>query len=539
MVLNLFQAYFTELFHDEAYYWFYSRKLALGYQDHPPAIAMLIAFGYSLFQNEFGVRLLTVVMNTIAIGLLSRMSNKENHSLFFTALFSMIVTHFSGFLAVPDAPFFFFTVCFFLGLKIYIESDTLPASVLLGIIIAGLLYSKYHGGMPVFFAVLSMPKVVFRKSFWIVFMVALLLYSPHLWWMYVHDFGSLKFHLVYRIKAPWDISRLFNYLGGLLLITGPLTGWLFLYSAGKYKVKNEWENALKYCFVGILFFLLLLSFQTHIEANWAASALVPMILLAYKYLYEKPNLQRWLRVLAFPSFGLIVIVRVFLIWNFLPAGFSFPTEFHGWKKWAKEVEVLSEGNPVVFSNSYQLPSKYMFYSGKKAWAASNLMYHRTQFDFSDSEVSIQGKKVLYYIRWNKHGVTPYHASNGYSFYYKWIENYRSYSKVSLYPQIKETTFRAGTQNNIKVLLKNGYGFPVNMGENLDCLPKLMATFLRGDKVISTQKEDHPISFTLQDTVSQNFSLKIPDTPGEYYMIFSFSQCEDFTMNGFFQKITVE
>ena len=37
---------------DEAYYWLWSRHLAAGYFDHPPAIAFLIRFGTAIFGDK-------------------------------------------------------------------------------------------------------------------------------------------------------------------------------------------------------------------------------------------------------------------------------------------------------------------------------------------------------------------------------------------------------------------------------------------------------------------------------------------------------
>ena len=38
-IVAILQAAFTDIFHDEAYYWLWSKHLALGYFDHPPMIA--------------------------------------------------------------------------------------------------------------------------------------------------------------------------------------------------------------------------------------------------------------------------------------------------------------------------------------------------------------------------------------------------------------------------------------------------------------------------------------------------------------------
>ena len=54
-LINLLQAAFTELAHDEAYYFMFSQQLDWGYFDHPPMTALLIWLG-SFMGGEFGVR---------------------------------------------------------------------------------------------------------------------------------------------------------------------------------------------------------------------------------------------------------------------------------------------------------------------------------------------------------------------------------------------------------------------------------------------------------------------------------------------------
>src|SRR5919206_318214 len=48
----------TELYADEAYYWLWSLRPAVGYYDHPPLVAWLIALSAPVVPGEIGVRLL-------------------------------------------------------------------------------------------------------------------------------------------------------------------------------------------------------------------------------------------------------------------------------------------------------------------------------------------------------------------------------------------------------------------------------------------------------------------------------------------------
>ena len=45
VVLRLVAAAWTPLTFDEAYYWMWSKHLAFGYYDHPPAVAFVIRAG--------------------------------------------------------------------------------------------------------------------------------------------------------------------------------------------------------------------------------------------------------------------------------------------------------------------------------------------------------------------------------------------------------------------------------------------------------------------------------------------------------------
>ena len=47
---------------DEAYYWMWSKHLALSYYDHPPLIAVIIHLGTMIAgDTEFGVRLVSIL----------------------------------------------------------------------------------------------------------------------------------------------------------------------------------------------------------------------------------------------------------------------------------------------------------------------------------------------------------------------------------------------------------------------------------------------------------------------------------------------
>src|SRR4026208_602231 len=151
LLLALAQAASTELIADEAYYWVYSRFPAWGYFDHPPMIAFIIKSGYAIFNNELGVRLICALLSTFTILITESLTEKRNPFLFYTIVLSIAALQIVGFLAVPDTPLLFFTAVFFYTYRRFIQMITWQNALLLGVAIALLFYTKYHGLLIVLF----------------------------------------------------------------------------------------------------------------------------------------------------------------------------------------------------------------------------------------------------------------------------------------------------------------------------------------------------------------------------------------------------
>ena len=89
-IINMIQAYSTELLEDEAYYWMYSKFLDWGYFDHPPMVALYIFISDIFFSGELGVRFMSSIFYSTIVYLLWKLidiPNKKDH----LKLFLMIV----------------------------------------------------------------------------------------------------------------------------------------------------------------------------------------------------------------------------------------------------------------------------------------------------------------------------------------------------------------------------------------------------------------------------------------------------------------
>src|SRR6201996_5988460 len=196
-ILNTIQACTLEIHADEAYYWLYSRFLDWGYFDHPPMVAVFIRIGDSIVHSELGLRLMTIVSSTLSLYILWLILKKYAvEEMWFILVGSGIfIFHQYGFTTTPDAPLFLFTVLFYYIYQKYIDEDKLQWALWLGVVIACLLYSKYHGILLVGFTVLSNLKLLKRGSFWAIVVLSVVLYIPHILWQVGHGYPSVNYHL--------------------------------------------------------------------------------------------------------------------------------------------------------------------------------------------------------------------------------------------------------------------------------------------------------------------------------------------------------
>ncbi|MCA0398261.1 MAG: glycosyltransferase family 39 protein [Bacteroidetes bacterium] len=393
ILLNIVQAYTTQLLDDEAYYWVYSRQLDWGYFDHPPMIAFLIKIGYALFPNELGVRLFMVILNGLTLWLMYKMLFVKNERLFMAMAASMAVLQIGGVLAVPDIPLTFFTALFFWQYKQFLEKNSVASALLLGLVMALMLYSKYHGILIIFFTVLSNWRLALQWKAWLAVIAAVLLFTPHVYWQYQHDFPSVWYHLKERNAPTYRLAFTTEYLAGQLAFAGPLIGWLLYYAVIKEKTPDPFGRALKYSSLGIIVFFAISTLKGRVEANWTAPVLVPLVILAHRWLAANDRFAVWVYRLCLPVLALIFILRLYMAVDVPALNERFRDEMHNNIGWAQAIKEKAAGRPVVFTNSYQYPSKYWFYAQDTAFDLNSTSYRRNLYNFSSLEQQFQHRLV--------------------------------------------------------------------------------------------------------------------------------------------------
>lgn len=525
LLLNLTSALFTGLAHDEAYYWMYSRNLEWGYFDHPPATALLIKIGTWFFQSELGIRIVNIFTLTAAIILLWSMCKKYGRDLllFIVLICGTIVFHVYGFIIVPDAPLIASAAIYFWILEKFLNNSR-RYIIPLSIAVALMLYSKYHGILILVFTILALPELLKKKDFWLVALGSLILVLPHILWQISHNYPTLQYHLLSRIKKPYKISNTTNYIFGVILITGPLLSFVYWYAVYKVKISSVWEKILKYTAFGFIIFFFISNFRGKIEPNWNSVVVIPLLILGYKYIKEHQNLRRWTFYLGGTTLVIALIFRFYLandfIYKKISAFVQVKNEFYHWDQWAKEIEKVAGERPVVFINSYQRASKYTFYTGKPSLSYNTLQYRANQYDIWDIESELQGKDVLMVYRKQEPFLTPLMTATE-ELYYTKIDNFRSFKKIHLTNLDEQLKLDSGKKYEMKINLKNTYPFPVDFKETEALYPELVVRIYDRNTLVAEDSVKVDKGFLRPgESFIQKIYFTTPEEEGAYNLVFA-------------------
>jgi hypothetical protein len=395
LLLNLAQAAFSPLDPDETYYWMYAGRLDWGYFDHPPAVALLIALGRDWLPASLGLRFGHVLAGTATVAalyhLLGRPRGREL-TLAAALIFAQPFLHVYGFIATPDGPLLLFTVLYLLAFRRFLGAPSLGAGLLWGLTMAGLLYSKYHGVILIFFTVLPiLPRLLRQPGAWVAALSGALLFLPHLYWQWANDFPSFRYHLSGR-NDPYRLSFTVQYLLNQLLVFSPFLVYHYVRTLG-LRWKTDLPRSCRWLVFGVLLFFLYSTSRGRTEGHWTALLCIPLVYLLYHAARERhPEWRAPLMRLAAVTTLLLLVARLLLIAprDWLP--FAKPFDH---APWVAELAERAAGKPVFFENSYRLASLYRFYSGgQPAWTFTDVEYRLNQYDLWTGDERYQGDTVL-------------------------------------------------------------------------------------------------------------------------------------------------
>jgi hypothetical protein len=525
-ILNLLQARLTPLNNDEAYYWMYSKHLAWGFFDHPPMIALMIRIGYFFFHNELGVRIIVVLSQLVTLAVIWLITDKEirkkkeNILLFFMIAVVLPVCNIYGFISTPDAPLILFSAILLLVYKRFLEDESWQNTLYLGISIAALMYSKYHGGLLIILIILSNPGLLKKFKFYVAAFLSLLLFFPHLFWQYSNDFPSVKYHLIERVSA-FNPKHVPDYLASQFFFHNPFLLCVLIFIMIKIRPKNLFDKALYYIIAGFFVFFFISSFRYRVEPQWTALISIPMIIILFNNIEYKSWIRGYVKWIAIFMFPLFLFARSACMIDYLPISF-FKNEFHKKKQWARDISLLAGNGLVVFTNSYQRASVYTFYTGKFAHTLDNLSYRKTQFDLWDYEERVHGKEVLYvphfFTDYYKANLTKKILSDGDSVFVKVYKNFQSLQRECVILKDDQYTFNKTGINTIHLKIFNPYSFMIDFRHKELPVVFQIAFIKNGNMQVKKNLElpGNISKLNVGDTISVDCKFTIEELlPGKY------------------------
>ena len=395
-VLDLLCALFCEIHADEAYYRLYGQFLDWGYFDHPPMVGLMTALSSavvpttSLILKNLSVRLVTVLMHVGTVWIVwktiepSVISNQPSVFRFLLVAASMPMFCVYGFMTTPDAPLLFFAALFYYAYRRYVNDPSWSMACLLGISMAGMLYSKYMVVLVILFALAGNWRLLTDKRAWAAVGIAAILMIPHLVWQFSHGWPSFTYHLVSRSTA-YQALYTWEFIPNQWAVFNPIVWALMLWLGGRAIASAKpFKRSLGVTIIGFQVFFLLMSFRGHVEPHWTMVTSIPAIILLTE---EEGIWKRGVKIALGVCVGLIIVARVVLIMNVLSAQTGLA---HKQEQMAV-IHEEAQGLPVVFDGSFQAASLYRFYYDDQAVLVRNLYDRYTQFDLWHLERELLGK----------------------------------------------------------------------------------------------------------------------------------------------------
>ena len=367
----------------EAYYYAWSRDLSLGYYDHPPLVAWLIAWATSWWgETEIAVRLFSMVSFVVAglsLGLFT-------HGVFRSwsaagaavLLFAFSPVFFlGGVAAAPDPHLMAGWMLAVAGIHRWVTEEKrgwlIPVAA--GLTIA--LLAKYTAVvlpvLIVLYVLFALPRRFFDPSFWLAICLGSVLgILPGLVWNFEHDWAGLFYHLIDRHGgAGFDINTVPMFLSGQAAYLSPGVFVLGIVAFVAVLLRmSQWgrKNGLALFFLGwipLLAFSVLSIWTPSSEPHWTVPGWLPLMAAGGYLLTRIRNVTN--RKFAFVAtvglaamFDLAAVVHITTDYGIKVAeAFGDPdwskditNELVGWDEIGREIQLKAQQERASFAVSY-------------------------------------------------------------------------------------------------------------------------------------------------------------------------------------------
>ncbi len=385
-VLRTIAAGVLPLSADEAYYWLWSRHLASGYFDHPPAIAYVIRAGTLIFgDTAFGVRAFGIVLSALAslfvwragASLMRDEDAGARACLFFNLTLMISVETLA---ATPDSPSVAAAAAVLYALAR--TEETGKGAWWLGVGLAaglGLLskYTIFFLGAGIAVWLLLSPKArrwLFTPWPWTGGAIALVVFLPNLLWNDAHGWATFAFQFGRIAGGHFTLRFLFEFLGAQLVLASP---FVFVLAALALAFRARDRDGAAFLLAALVFpsalYFLVHSLHDRIQGNWP-SFLFPAVAAAAAQAWRERDWSGWTaavwrvsRPLAAPVAAVLLIaVYAQALFGVIPFGRSDPLArllAVGFEGVSQKIETAQRatGAAAIVTSDYESTSWFAFY----------------------------------------------------------------------------------------------------------------------------------------------------------------------------------
>lgn len=409
-----------QLHPDEAYYWLWSRRLDIGYFDHPPLVAYLIWLTTQLSTSEMWVRLSSTMVSLAASVLLWRLSIQLFRSIPIAAgsviLFNAFPLSMLGlFVMTPDVPvFFFWCVSLFVFWQI-ICSNRPWLWYVLGLLFGLALLSKYTAVLMIpclflFLALTDERRWLKTRYPYLAALIGFICFLPVVYWNSLHDWVSFSFQMNNGLGGQgYSLNNVAEYIGGQLLVAGPVAWVLGIYAAlvGLYR-RDKKVLFLIAATVPVLVFFGLSSVRKAASPNWPAFAYFTFSILVTQYCldgFSRVRRSLWSAAVV-SSLALSMLTTLHARFNVLPLD-RFSGElaindatnaFRGWRELGAELMKHPDRKTVV-TPSHQLGAEIIYYTNESVFVQTAKNARPSQFSLWPQPLPDRGDARVFI--WNE------------------------------------------------------------------------------------------------------------------------------------------
>ncbi|MDE2514168.1 MAG: glycosyltransferase family 39 protein [Alphaproteobacteria bacterium] len=370
----------TDLYPDEAQYWLWSLHPAFGYYSKPPAVAWLIALTTRLFgDTEGAVRLAAPLLHFAAALVVFRIGERLYDSRVgcWSALLYVTLPGVSASAALmsTDAPLL---LCWAVALYAFVRARepggerwwwAVGAAAGVGLL------SKY--AMVYWLASALIYLLAFRDErrhlgrFGLAVVLALLIYAPNFVWNALHGFVSYHHTSANAAShgALFNPSHLVEFVGSQFAVFGPIgfAALLVIVGAARRTLTSRPAALLAIFTLPTLAMMVVVSFVTHAEPNWAAPVYVSAAVLVTAWLVRGGH-RRWL--IAAVAIDVAIAIVAFAAHDVArAAGYGLPARYdvlhrlRGWRQLGVAVGGILARHPgaLLLSDDREDMAVLMFY----------------------------------------------------------------------------------------------------------------------------------------------------------------------------------